>query len=254
MPYAGEAAEQAIRISLQGAEMALRVSGTGAKHIAALIAAAAASSEKTAGRTRLAAMLRSGKELKVFTVSERDLKEFAKEAKRYGVLYCALREKNPLESGVTDIMVRSEDAFKINRIVERLRLATVDSAEIAQEIEEPKAQQPAPERAAREPEPQTKEGRTAKDEPAAQEAHEMENPTAAKTGRSNPSGRSSGSRGTRRRDTESSRRSVRAEIRKLREERGDAMPVWTDIAKESLNAQRRREAELAPKAARERSR
>ena len=46
----------------------------------------------------MTAMLKSGKELKVFTVSEEHLKQFAAEAKRYGVVYCALRgkEKTPL--------------------------------------------------------------------------------------------------------------------------------------------------------------
>ena len=79
-------------------------------------------------------MLRSGKELKVFTVKQSDLKIFAKEAKRYGVLYCALKgiRKNP--DGLVDVMVRAEDASKINRIVERFELAAVDKASIRNEI------------------------------------------------------------------------------------------------------------------------
>ncbi|MGI6777099.1 MAG: PcfB family protein [Acetivibrionales bacterium] len=46
---------------------------------------------------------------------------FQYEAKRYGVLYCALRDKKSLD-GMCDIMVRVEDASKINRIVERFKL------------------------------------------------------------------------------------------------------------------------------------
>lgn len=41
-------------------------------------------------------MLKSGKELKVFTISEEHLKRFAQEAKRYGVVYCALRVRRNL--------------------------------------------------------------------------------------------------------------------------------------------------------------
>ncbi|MFR2880589.1 MAG: PcfB family protein [Lachnospiraceae bacterium] len=38
-------------------------------------------------------MLRSGKELKVFTVRSGDLQKFTQEAKRYGVLYCVLADR-----------------------------------------------------------------------------------------------------------------------------------------------------------------
>ena len=45
--------------------------------------------KKTAGKARLTNMLRSGKELKVFAVKDSDLQLFCREAKKYGVLYCA---------------------------------------------------------------------------------------------------------------------------------------------------------------------
>lgn len=54
-------------------------------------------------------MLKSGKELKVFTISEEHLKQFATEAKRYGVVYCALRGKEKSADGMVDVMVRAED-------------------------------------------------------------------------------------------------------------------------------------------------
>ena len=81
-----------------------------------------------------------GKELKVFTISEEHLKQFATEAKRYGVVYCALRGKEKSADGMVDVMVRAEDASKINRIVERFHLATVDTASIKHEIEKARAE------------------------------------------------------------------------------------------------------------------
>ena len=39
-------------------------------------------------------MIKSGKELKVFSIPQKDLKKFTEQAKRYGVLYCVLRDKN----------------------------------------------------------------------------------------------------------------------------------------------------------------
>ena len=87
-------------------------------------------------------MLKSGKELKVFTVSEEHLKQFATEAKRYGVVYCALRGKERSADGMVDIMVRAEDASKINRIVERFKLATVDTVSIKRDIEQSRQTKP----------------------------------------------------------------------------------------------------------------
>ena len=88
-------------------------------------------------------MLRSGKELKVFTVRRGDLKKFTQEAKRYGVLYCVLADrKNKDPNAVVDVIARAEDASKISRIVERFSLASVDTATIVQEAE--KTGQPEP--------------------------------------------------------------------------------------------------------------
>ena len=84
-------------------------------------------------------MLRSGKELKVFTVRRGDLKKFTQEAKRYGVLYrYRLTPKNKDPNAVVDVIARAEDASKISRIVERFSLASVDTATIVQEAERTK--------------------------------------------------------------------------------------------------------------------
>ncbi len=137
MNNSGDAAEQIVRMSLEGTEVALRLTGSAAKNIAAGIYAIMKNGDKNKlkGRQRLTSMLKSGKELRVFTVSEKHLKQFAKEAKRYGVVYCALRGKGKSADGLVDVMVRAEDASKINRIVERFKLSTVDVASIKSDIE-----------------------------------------------------------------------------------------------------------------------
>ena len=62
--------------------------------------------------------------------------KFAEEAKRYGVLYCALKNKKEVfNDGITDIIVRADDAPKINRIVDRFKLAQYDEVSIRGEIE-----------------------------------------------------------------------------------------------------------------------
>ena len=76
MSYSGDAAEQVVRMSLEGAEVAAKITGAGAKQVAVLLYAILREQKKTKGKTRLTNMLRSGKELKVFAVKDTDLKQF----------------------------------------------------------------------------------------------------------------------------------------------------------------------------------
>lgn len=134
MSQSGDVAETMTRMYLQGFEVGLRATGAGAKEILALILAMAKDKKKTAGKTNLVNMLKSGKELKVFSVRQEDFKKFTEEAKRYGVLYTALINKKA-KDGVTDILVKAEDASKINRIVQRFNLARFDEVAIRGEIQ-----------------------------------------------------------------------------------------------------------------------
>lgn len=136
MNTGGEAAEQIVRMSLEGFEVAARISGAGAKNIAILLYSILKEEQKTKGKARLTSMLRSGKELKVFTVKSGDLKKFTQEAKKYGVLYCVLADRgNKDPNAEVDVIARAEDASKISRIVERFNLASVDTASIVTEAE-----------------------------------------------------------------------------------------------------------------------
>ena len=149
MNTGGEAAEQIVRMSLEGFEVAAKITGAGAKNIAILLYSILKEEKKTKGKARLSSMLRSGKELKVFTVKNDDLKTFTQEAKKYGVLYCVLADrKNNDPNAEVDVIARAEDASKISRIVERFHLASVDTASIVTEAEKSKDEkngQPEPE-------------------------------------------------------------------------------------------------------------
>ena len=136
MNNGGDAAEQVVRLSLEGFEVAARLSGSAAKNIALLLVSVLKQEQKTKGKARLTNMIKSGKELKVFSIPQKDLKKFTEQAKRYGVLYCVLRDKNTKgENAPVDIIARAEDASKIQRIVERFELGKVDKASIVSEAE-----------------------------------------------------------------------------------------------------------------------
>ncbi|MEF9967311.1 MAG: PcfB family protein [Longicatena sp.] len=137
MNAGGETADQVIRMSLQGIEIAanvaLKLGGTATKSLAAMLYAILTDQKKVKGKARLQSMLKSGKELSVFAIRHEDLKTFCEEAKKYGVLYSVLKEKNNTD-GICDIMVRTEDASKIDRMVDKFKLATIDTNAIRKSI------------------------------------------------------------------------------------------------------------------------
>jgi len=221
------AADQVVNMTLKGIEVMARISGEGAKHLAVYLYAVLTGQKKTRGKSRLEGMLRSGKELKVFAVRNEDLQKFTQEAKRYGVLYCALRDKRDTD-GMCDIMVRVEDAAKIDRIVERFKLATVDTASIKNEIQKSRAAKQEEKAPAEKETPAEKSADDFLDElmakPDQPEQERTDNPnptmdpTAAKAEKSPPSeptyersGRAAG--GT----SEPERKSVRQELKEIRE-------------------------------------
>lgn len=132
----GDAAEQIVRLSLEGFQVAAKITGEAAKNIALLLISVLKQEKKTKGKARLTNMIKSGKELKVFSVERKDLSKFLSQAKKYGVLYTVLREKgNKDEHAVVDIIARAEDASKIQRIMDRFELACVDRASIVTQAE-----------------------------------------------------------------------------------------------------------------------
>jgi len=135
MTNSGDAAEQIIRISLEGVEYAIRITGAAAKNIAAFLLAALKSDGtdgkiKLKGKERLVNMLKSGRETKIFAIKNSDLKQFTTEAKRYGVTYCVLKDKKDAPDSTVEIMVTDIDASKISRIMDRLEFAAVDLASL----------------------------------------------------------------------------------------------------------------------------
>ena len=139
MNTSGEAADQVMRMMLNGTEVLLKLTGTGVMHVSTSLFSTLRQQKRTRGRARLETMLKSGKPLKVYTFRDRDLQKFKEVAKQYGVLYTILKEKDKTD-GVFDVMVRAEDESKIARIVERFKIAQVNSADLRAEIVREKTQ------------------------------------------------------------------------------------------------------------------
>lgn len=70
MNHAGDAAEQVVRMSLEGAEVALKITGVAAKNLAAALYTILKDQKKTKGKARIEAMLREKRPLR-FTPSKK---------------------------------------------------------------------------------------------------------------------------------------------------------------------------------------
>lgn len=187
MNTSGEAADQVMRMMLNGAEVLIKLSGSGAKNAAVLLYSIAREQKKTKGAARLESMLRRGKPLKVYTFRDSDLPKFKEVAKQYGILYTVLKEKDKT-GGVFDVMVRAEDESKIARITERFNLARVNTADLRteiirekEEIEKDEGKTDVPETDKLEKSADEKLAEEILGKPIQKEENEMENPTAART-------------------------------------------------------------------------
>lgn len=133
----GEAADKMVDYTLKIGETVLRLSGTAAKNLAAYLVALSKDNKKTRGKARLVRMLKEGKELKVFQIDIASLRRFSQEAKRYGILYTALHDKKNTD-GTVDLLIKAEDASKVNRVLERINLSVVDVGKVEATIERDK--------------------------------------------------------------------------------------------------------------------
>lgn len=140
-----DAPDQVLRLSLEGAEFALKISGAAAKNIAAALYAVLKDQKRTKGKARITTMLRQQRPMTIYTIKKEDCPAFAKQAKQYGVLYAPI----PVNKGddTLDIMVFQDDAARVNRIVERLELTVLDTASIENGIQQSREDKaPFPER------------------------------------------------------------------------------------------------------------
>lgn len=114
---------EAVKLS----EEAVKLSALGAKNLAALCLAMAKDNRKLKGKTKLKRLLTEGKELRVFDLKEEDVSAFAKEAKTYGILFSTIRNTKS-DRDTVDVIVKAEDAARINRIFENMGYAVPERA------------------------------------------------------------------------------------------------------------------------------
>lgn len=134
----GEVADLMVKEGIQITESAAKLAGLGAKNLAAILVAVIRDEGKLQGKTNLKQLLKSEKPLCVLQVKKSDLGKFNAEAKKYGVLFTTVSEKDS-SSELCDIVAKQDDIPTLNYIIEKLGYA-------APEVEETKKPQPRPEK------------------------------------------------------------------------------------------------------------
>ncbi len=123
MSVSSETADQVVRMSIEGTEVALRITGQGAEKIARIVKKLLKSSmsqeNKTKGEIRLSNLIKSGKRLIVENIPDGDLKEFCTFATKYGMLYSIVKDRND-STGTTDILCRFEDRETAEHIMAKI--------------------------------------------------------------------------------------------------------------------------------------
>ena len=252
MSQSAEAAEQivnaATNMTVKGVECVSNLAGKGALKLATFLIAVIKEEKKTKGKARMRVF--NGKPTKVFVIKAKDMKTFAEEAKKYGILYAAVINKKQ-KDGLVDVVVNAADAAKVNRIAERFALSTVDVEKIREEIQksrEEREQKREQEQKDKDLEPKETDKQDAKsdseDNPIKEfkypEPKEPEQPNPTKEGTSQSPSHSAVTFGllNSERKIKSDRPSVREQIRKMREERKQAAAEKQTPTREKAQSKR----------------
>ncbi len=114
----GDAAEEVVRMAVNGADVAIRLVGAGAKNLALLLLAWARNEKVHTGKTSLPKLLSSGDELHVLSLSKEEYAAFKKQARKKITYAPFLNTKN--KDGKVDVVVGLKQEGIVNRILDRI--------------------------------------------------------------------------------------------------------------------------------------
>ena len=116
-----DAAETMFRMVLQGTEVMIKLTGSGAKNLAALLYRYAQGDKRLKGAINLNKLLKSGDELTIVRIDQKELPEFKTLARKYGVLFSAVRDTRTTD-GMCDVFFKKKDYAKVEHVVGKMDL------------------------------------------------------------------------------------------------------------------------------------
>ena len=142
MEVSGEVADLVVKEGLQATESAVKLAANGLKNVAALLLAIARDDYKVVGKTNSKRLAKDPAPPSVTPLAAKDMKQFEKLAKEYGVLYVIAKKKG-IESDTLDVVSTDTYAAKLNAIYQALGYP-IPSKEAKEEETPKKARSRAP--------------------------------------------------------------------------------------------------------------
>ena len=119
MDVSGEVADLMVKESLQAGETAVRLAASGIKNVAALLIALAQSDRQIIGKTSIKKLTKDPSPAMVLPLQAKDVEQFSKLAKEYGVLYVIARPKGK-EGADVDIISNERYSAKLNALFQAM--------------------------------------------------------------------------------------------------------------------------------------
>ena len=123
----GDAADEVVRIMLNGTEVAVRLAGSGVKNLAALLIAWSKKEKKPYGKTNMMRLLKSGDELQVISLDKEQYTKFKTLAKKK-VLYAPFLNTKE-QDGKVEVVISSKSIPLVNYILKKIGYGDVQQDE-----------------------------------------------------------------------------------------------------------------------------
>lgn len=130
--YSGEQEAQMItRVVISGSVFIVKLAGKEMLQMAKFLSAFVDGENATEGQIKLKTLLKSGQPLKVFSLKgDENFIAFARGAMQYGIVYSVVQRTDEEKSEqLFDIMVKQNDAAKINRVIEKYGIMQLDQSD-----------------------------------------------------------------------------------------------------------------------------
>jgi len=128
----GEAADQLVRMILAGSETTVRLGGDALKNLLALSMALAKDHKKLYGKVNMRKMLNETRDIRVFTMTPEQYKQFRKLAGKQKILFSAIKDSDG--HGLVDVVLPVTELERANTVFERIKYN--GKSESSQEIDD----------------------------------------------------------------------------------------------------------------------
>lgn len=115
----GEAADQMVRMMLSGTEVVIRLSGSALKNLLALTLALARNHKRLSGKVNLGKMLRETRDLRQFSMTPEQYKEFQHRARKQKLLFATVRDRDD-RGKLIDVILPVTELDRANQIFQRM--------------------------------------------------------------------------------------------------------------------------------------